>query len=233
MRAYTVRRDKVHKALLWLKTHNRAYVDIEISTSLLDKLPTNDVPDQFVQNAVSAPPDASDLKEYGPDMAKGDFSNSNERVAADLEVPFVAAVIGTEGAEITAAEEWQQALGTHKRSPNITQRLDPIALWNTASSATEKAARHLAKDADQASSHDIKGQGDSGTACLLQATAVDALKLLTTNRGVQATLEHTIDQDRFRTCNRESASSTPASPTILPVFWPRESSNLVRANLQP
>ena len=88
MRAYTVRREKVHRALLWLKHHNRAYADIDISDDLLAKLPVNGVPNQVVRSAVPSPDDNIDFKEYGPDAARIDLPTPDESVGPPLEVPF-------------------------------------------------------------------------------------------------------------------------------------------------
>ena len=143
MCAYTVRREKVHRVLLWLKHYNRAYADIDISDDLLAMLPVNGAPNQVVRSAAPSPDDNIDFKEYGPDAARTDLPTPDESGGPPLEVPFAAAVIDNEGAEITAAEEWQHALGARARPPQRNNRLDPVALWNMATNAAEQAARLL------------------------------------------------------------------------------------------
>ena len=80
---YIVRRSKVGKALHWLKSHNRAYVDIEIDAALVAELPESEVPESFIEHAV-ADPNELDFREHGPDTATAQHAPRCMRMAMDL-----------------------------------------------------------------------------------------------------------------------------------------------------
>nr|GAT44292.1 predicted protein [Mycena chlorophos] len=90
---FTVRRERVYQALLWLKCHNPLYSDIEISAERLNTLPECDVPDEIALNvrysidqsivlrehAGYVPPDADEEPVVGLHDTDDDAPHAEER----------------------------------------------------------------------------------------------------------------------------------------------------------
>jgi hypothetical protein len=99
----TIRREKVLKALEWLKENNELYRDVKINYKLLHAWPDDAVPPELIQNAVRTEPGLSDHREgysvdretshnnmqydflnpNGPDEV---FENEMDRQACDAEI---------------------------------------------------------------------------------------------------------------------------------------------------
>ena len=49
---FTVRRELIHKSLVWLKMNNELYKDVIISNSIINQLPVNDIPLSISNNFI-------------------------------------------------------------------------------------------------------------------------------------------------------------------------------------
>ena len=95
---YTIRREKVFRALLWLRAHNPYYADIDIDQAALDALPEHGhLQHMAVQG--TGPPISADI---GPSHAQAMDTSAG--------MPLAAAVLDVEGESLLPAEFWREAL---------------------------------------------------------------------------------------------------------------------------
>ena len=161
MKQYTVRRGVVERALLWLRTHNRAYVDVEVNEDLLAKLPENAVPEQIIASAVPVPTSSCELREIGPADSVLEPDQPSNEADADADAPdidFRGAVIDVEGVDQDPVHLWQCAL----RSTDRAQALEAAGARATACGEIDRA-----EDA-RSDAHDSRVEAVQATCALYQ-----------------------------------------------------------------
>ena len=112
-RQYTVRRQKVQDALMWLRLHNPFYADISVDKDILASLPEDGIPPELEERIMCSEAHTPSLQQCGP--ADASFQGSSDSTT-DTTYPFRAAVIDVEGEGINPVSLWNAALTGREKS---------------------------------------------------------------------------------------------------------------------